>query len=135
MAEISYHLTTSDQKVHSSSSITLMAPECSSDDGFPIDFSIDNFLATENTYNQAPQLFNTYQLKQNPREEATKLHFVILGKQIISKTGFTSPREYYSLYGIILAPSRLHTGACVRLGIWNGRMLFFRNVKFEFTIV
>jgi hypothetical protein len=133
LAGIIYHSTISDQKIHNSSSITLIAPEWPSDAFHPTWFSLDNFLVPESEYDQHRQLSDIYQLKQNPRDEATQLHFVILGRETKSKTRV--PDEY--AYGIILAPSRLHTGAFVRLGIWTGWMAFHQNldIKFEFTIV
>jgi hypothetical protein len=140
LAGISYHPTTSDQKIHNRSSIKLIAPEWPSDAALPERLSLDNFLVPESDTKYG-QLSKEYQLKQNPRDEATQLHFVILGrtreatKLVKRKTLFDYKLHY--VYGIILAPSRLYTGAFVRLGIWSDWRERDRNldVKFEFTIV
>lgn len=133
LAGISYHSTTSDESIHHSSSIRLVAREWPSDADPPSWFSLDNFLVPESGYDQHRELYVNYQLKPNPRDEATQLRFVILGRRIFTETQTTSD----TVYGIILAPSRLHTGAFVRLGIWTDWRQRLRNldVKSEFTIV
>jgi hypothetical protein len=131
LAGISYHSTTSHENIHNSSSIKLIASVWPPDADLPRWFSLDSVLVPESGYSQNHDLLNNYQLKQNSRDEEARLHFVILGKEAICQ--FRLP----DVYGIILAPSKLHTGAFVRLGIWTDWMKRVKNldVKFEFTIV
>jgi hypothetical protein len=126
LGQISYHSTTSDQSNDIGWSIRLEAPIRPPGSDFPFLVSLDSIiLRPESEETKRGRIYRRF---KNSRDEAAKLHFVVLG-------------VYYDtmIFGIILAPSKLCAGAFVRLGIWGDYSgdvhLADPPVKFEYTII
>jgi hypothetical protein len=128
LGQISYHSTTSDQSNDIGWSIRLEAPIRPPESDFPFLVSLDSIILRPES--EDSKRGRIYRLFKTSRDEATKLHFVVLG-------GYD--RNISMIFGIILAPSKLCAGAFVRLGIWGDYStnvhLADPPVKFEYTII
>jgi hypothetical protein len=132
LGEIRYPSTTSDQSNNIGSSIRLKAPTWPPESRFPILVSLDSIVLGPGDPSENSRYARVFRLLKTSRDEATKLHFVILGV-----SGEIS--DYESAFGLILAPSKVCAGTFVRLGIWSNHIGRLSTqtlaVKFEYMII